>query len=298
MSEKKLTSYSRPLLLLAALIIVGLLVVILVRMPSGDNMNPAKKMSDLMTEIEQLETTVTELEDTVSSQQFALLDKDQLLVDKYLELELMIRWVKKLELEGGVKADSIDMLMERITSLRRRLVVQRTDVDSEKLLNYESLQKANDSLQGMLDSLMALQVDQNRNLKPEALTTSTYRFTNVRQNGKEEKGKKFKRNALAQVNFCFEIPANPMAKAGQQTLYLVCENPDGTIRNTESNRKVYVSGEEFEYTNVALVDYTRSQKEICIPIIENKDEPYQEGIQYVYIYHEGEVIGRTYFEVE
>lgn len=298
MSGKSSTSYARPALLLIGLAIIGLLIAVLMRMPSRSNISPTKKMSDLMTEIEALESNVLELEDTISNQALKLLDKEKLLVDKYLELELMIRWVKRIESEGVVKADSIEMLIGRITSLRQRLIAQKGEGDAKKILNYDIIERENDSLKHLLDSFKMLQADQNRNIQSALLITKNYRFTNVRSNGKEETGIVFKRKSLRQINFCFDLPANPLAQAGEQVLYLVYENPDGTIRNAASNRTVYVEGEEFPYTNVALVKYEREGKQVCMPIIYNKAEAYQKGIQYIYIYHNDEAIGRTHFEIE
>ncbi len=298
MNEPKTTFpvYLRPFLLMISLLLISILVVLLVQMPPTDAL--PKKAAALMSEIDQLETSLTQLTDTVESKSLMLKERDEWLVDKYLELELMIHWVRRLEEEGKVKSDSISLLKEKLESVRLYLMSERVSVTSEKLINYDLLANENDSLRKLLDSVLALQDEPSREKISSPFKVQDYQFVNVRANGKEDEGERFKRKSVERINVCFKLKANPMAQTGQQTIYLVCENPDGSIRNTANNPKVYQEGKAFDYTNLAIVDYDGSDKEVCIPIFENEDELYQSGPQYVYIYHNGEVIGRGYFEVE
>lgn len=288
-----------PLLLHVLLGVVSLLCIglaVALFWPSGPSEQEAKKTaSELMQEIEDLEASVRALEDSTSVQSLELVSKDKQLVDKYLELELMIRWVNKLEASGEQKADSIRLLKTRIEALRGKILSQRLADEAEKLSQFEALARENDSLRKLVSELAG--EDELVNTSPALLGTSSMKFVNVAANGKEEAGDTFSRRRLYRVNVCFQLDPSSTFLEPQQ-VYLVYENPDGSIRNAAQNPQAEVNGEPFSYTNVALITPERREGEICVPVFENEDEPYQEGPQYVYLYQEGEVIGRGYFLVE
>ncbi|RMG26471.1 MAG: hypothetical protein D6730_09090, partial [Bacteroidetes bacterium] len=249
---------TRILLLLLSLLLIGVLLVLLFfRSGSGplqafDEVSRLVHAADLMAEIEELEQSVQFLEDTLSAQSQSLMNKDQVLMDKYLELEAMLRWINKLEQSSQVQADSIEMLRQRANELRQRLLEQRNTLEIEKLLEYDSLVVENEQLKQQLDSLRQLYAPEEAvSEAPQLLKVANIEVFNVQAGGQQNPVKAARRKQIHQLNVCVEFQSVNLRQG--QRLYLVYENPDGTIRNSALNPPVKIRGKDFPYTNIAIV---------------------------------------------
>ena len=133
------------------------------------------------------------------------------------------------------------------------------------------------------------------------IISNNFRFINVRKNGKEREEEEYSKRRLYQLKFCFTILENLITPSGAKDVYLVYENPDGTINTNfaEGYSGQFVhNNTEKNYTVKTTIDYNNSDLELCIPYAPEEENTFQSGLQYVSVYCDGRLIGQGNFMVK
>lgn len=133
------------------------------------------------------------------------------------------------------------------------------------------------------------------------LKATDFRFFNLKKNDKEkeEMDKEFKRMFMQSVKVLFTINENAVAQPGSREVYLVYENPDGSIRSSAKSGKFKFENRDITYTTKTTINYNRASQEVVLIVPKpEKDDKYQKGEQKVSVFCDGKMIGRGKFEVK
>lgn len=219
----------------------------------------------------------------------------KLLGDEKARVEALLKDLSKVK-----KGNTAELLKYKseIDGLRKR--------QDELLARVADLEKANTELTDAnlkLDKDLTQQKGENTNLKDEnsrlantvdvASRLRTFGVISegirVKRSGKEVETAKAKRSN--RIQSCFNLLANPVAKAGNRTLYMVVKDPSGqilteglnnTFRTEEGTQQVYSSKKEIIYEGDA--------KNYCLGF--NKEDM-PKGTYQIELFCDGYSIGTT-----
>jgi len=269
------------------------------------------RIDELNTEILELEDDIKSFKQTIEDQSLALEEKDILLAGKDKELQTLRDRLNRLKKSGQAKTkefeETISQLEYRINDLQNTVTSYRAQVKELESENLELTVKV-DSLadvgaqleQDKADLTKSNEDKQNQLDMAAVLKAAEFRFISVSKKGKEKEEKSFRKGALDDLKVCFTLMENPVAVPGPREIYMVYENPDNTVTtNTEGSYSGTFThdGKTLNYSAKATVAYNRLSKEVCITYARPEADKYQKGNQYISIYCDGSVIGRSYFEI-
>ncbi len=302
------------------LIVVGVLVLSALAYFTTKYFSEKQQSEVYLSEIKNLNAEVLELEEKILNFEVALEDKnldlsekDKLLEEKYMELEAVVGRLAQAKQNSKADQAKIRRLENKVQELQNFVDQYRAEI--------EYLQAENQALTGQVDSLNSqanvlqqenrtlkasniqtqMELDQTRQIA-EVLRASSFDFYNVKKNGKEEKSEEFRRNRLKNFKVCFTILENPLARKGPRELFMVYENPEGTI-NTNFNGGFSGSfthnGKNKDYTAKVRINFDGISQEVCIPYTPEDDKKWEKGQQYVSVYtDDGILIGQGNFEIK
>ncbi|MDX1907824.1 MAG: hypothetical protein SF053_12375 [Bacteroidia bacterium] len=265
----------------------------------------------LNTEIKDLEAKILGFEMTIADQETSLIDKSNQLNKKVDELSQLILVIEAARKENKANLAKLREYEQRIADLKVILDSYRREINWLKDQNLV--------LSGKVDSLRISEArlrHDNQDLIRQNLTTTQtlsetrqiasvlktkdFRYFNIKKGGKERQETEFRRGSLNELKICFTIIENLVAQPGQREVYLVYENPDGTV---QANEPAGISGtftfdhRERPYSVKTTVDYNRLAQEICVIYTPISSESYQKGPQYISVYCDGRLIGQSSFMI-
>lgn len=302
------------------LIVVGILVLSALAYFATKYFSEKQENEINLSEIKKLNSEVLELEEKILNFEVALEDKnlelsekDKLLEEKYMELEAVVGRLADAKQNSKVDKAKIRQLENKVQELQNFVDQYRAEIDY--------LQAENTALTGQVDSLNTQTVvlrEENQTLKAsniqtqmeleqtreiaEVLRASDFTFYSVRKNGKEEKSDEFRRGKLKNFKLCFTVMENPLAQKGPIEMFMIYENPEGTI-NTNFNDgysgTFLHNGKEKQYTAKVKINYEGLSQQVCINYIPEHGNDWEKGFQYVSVYTEnGTLIGQGNFKIK
>ncbi|MEM7509902.1 MAG: hypothetical protein AAF388_03145, partial [Bacteroidota bacterium] len=178
------------------------------------------------------------------------------------------------------------------------------------------LKAENQLLTGQVDSLNTTTVmlqTENRTLQETTERTeqqlqetkqiaATLRATELSyfsvKKGKAKEAREFRRGSMKDFRVCFTLLENQLAESGGREVFMVYENPGGTINTGSGSGKFMYRGQQREYSSKTLINYTGSEQEVCVDFAQPADFKYEKGIQYISLYAEGKLIGQGNFRIK
>jgi len=306
---------SRVILFGAGIIVLAAMVFFAYRYFQEKRINDENqaKIESLNHEILALEEKILNFEVTIEDQNMKLAEKTRELGEKDAQIEDLLNQLNNARSQNKNYEGKIRQLEERLRQMQRFIDQYKEQIATLEQQNQEletrvaDLSASEEQLEQSYTELREYNQETERKLEEtinvaSVLQTSDFQVTNFKENGKEQDKDRFRRGAVYKINVCFNIRENLVAEPGPRQIFMVVENPDGTINtNYEqgmSGNFMY-EGIEKEYSTFATIDYSRLMQEVCIPYIPtSEDKKIQRGTYYVNVYSEGNLIGQTNFEVK
>jgi len=274
----------------------------------SENKNNQVQIEELNSEILSLEEKILDFEVTLENRDVTIQKKDEELAFNQDEIARLRGLLAQAEKEGKVSRGKIKELEQRlelstrlnsqyeeeIAVLREQNELLTGQVDS-LIVNETELKGANQSLLQQRDAAKQ-ELDETREIA-SVLKTRNLLIYNARRN-KDVEGLSFRRYALRDLKVCFTIMENPLAASGQKEVYLVFENPDGTINTNDQSGQFRFGGANRTYSASATVAYNNIATDLCIQFVRPEDFEYQKGPQYLSLYADGNLIGQGSFTVK
>ena len=273
-----------------------------------------ERLEALSQEIYQLEEDIASLQVQNDDQAEEILKKEEQFALKSRQLEEVINRLDEARQAGKLNVARIRELETQVGSLQATIAENRETI--------RRLQEENAQLAQALDSIRSTSIilqeenallaadndakeqqlieDRARAARLKAVEFHFYEY-NARR---EKRGKEETRfsNGQDAIETCFTLLDNAFAAKGQRDVYLVIEDPTGvTLENPEGYSGTFsVDGRSRPYTVTTTVNYRGLSEEICLIWArpEGRDGKLADGPHYVSVYLEGEVIGRSTFEVK
>ena len=305
---------SRAILVIVGILVLSALTYFSIKYFSEKEANEANlaTIEDLNSEILDLEEKILNMEVAMEDQSMELAEKDKLLEEKYSELEAMVTRVAQAKRENKANIARIKQLENRVEELMGVVDQYGEKIDEleEKNLVLTNQVDSLQNIEGQLSEQNNTLLEQNRQTSEEleetrkiasALKTNKFRYINVRKSGKERDEKEYSRRSLHSLKFCFTILENLITPSGTKEVYLVYENPDGSINTnfTEGYSGQFVhNSTERNYSVKTTIEYNNSDLEVCMPYNPEKDFKYQKGLQYISVYCDGKLIGQGNFNIK
>ncbi len=262
-------------------------------------------------EILELEVKIKDFERTMEDKNMDLAEKEKLLNEKYQELESMVVRLQGEKKLNRVNLSKMKQLETTLSELQAQVEQYRTEINA--------LQSDNQTLTGKLDVYRDNETrlrSQFRNLEERheaqskeldqtvriasVLKTKNIQFFEVRKSGKELEETTFSRGKLKILRMCFVLLENKIAQQGIRDIYVVIENPDGSINaNFESGTSGSFShsGNEQVYTVKSEANYRQQDLPVCMNY-QPVDQSFSKGEHRVSVYSEGYLIGQSSFTVK
>lgn len=278
-----------------------------------NNQTNAATIDGLKTEIVQLEEKIIGLDITVEDKELDLAEKTRLLNDKYEELGRVVDKLNEAKRENKANLAKIRQYEARVEEMRGIMDQYRQQLEALKAENQaltgqvQTLAASENRLKSENQTLSQQKENTTRELEEtrqiaSVLKVRDFSYRNVTKKGKEisEEENAFRKGALYEIKVCFTLIENLIAKPGEREVYLIYENPDGTI---STNFAKGLSGtfmyqnKEKTYTSKTTVRYNRLSEEACITYIPEDVEYYQKGPQYISVYCDGHLIGQSSFTI-
>jgi len=283
------TDESRSTKMMAASIILGVILVFLVIMYFVQKHN-MKEMETVLTE--EKDSLANELRrisysfDTLKTNNDTLkanLERDKEKIVKILEInESNVRLIRQYKKEIKTMREIMKSYIVQIDSLNTRnklLVAENTEIRQEmkqvKNTNTE-LSKAKDELSSKVEVASVVQAKD---------------IVAVPLNKKRKETNKI--SLLDKVRICFTLRENPIAKAGQKTVYLRVIRPDSLVIATSPDNLFDYRKNKIIYSASREVEYMNQDIEMCI-FLDNTGD-FIVGNYSAELYLEGTVIGKTNF---
>ena len=305
---------SRAILVIVGILVLSALAYFSLKYFSEKSQNEENlaTIENLNSEVLQLEEKILNLEVAIEDQNMELAEKDKLLEEKYEELEAMVNRVAQAKKDNKANIAKIRQLESRVGELQGLVDQYRQQINllqqenQQLTVKVDSLEVVGEELSAQNQSLTARNEATTKELEEtrkiaSALKTRGFTTYNVRKNGKEKSDVEFARWNLKDLKFCISILDNPIAPSGTKDVYMVYENPDGTVNSnfTDGYSGKFVHNDsEKVYSATTSVDYNNETIEVCIPYAMAEDIKYQKGTQFVYFYCDGLLIGQGTFEIK
>ena len=276
-----------------------------------------EKVEVLQQEVQELEKSVNELDALFESSSQELGRRNELLKEKYAEINLLSERIEQLKRAGNAKDARIQEMEEKLEKaraaileafvaesdalrqenklLRDTLVVLKTSMPSEEMLVAMATPRR------IVDTVTVEKTETTvREATPEEmrLRATGFVFYNMDKNGEGEAGAEFRLRQVNDLRFCFDILPNAAAEKKIREIYVVYQNPSGTVQHaTGYSGKFALGGDIINYTTKTTVNYRGERMEICIPYSPGKI-PLEPGVQTITVYNDGNVIGKQQFTLK
>lgn len=262
-------------------------------------------------EIQELEVRIQDFERTMEDKNLDLAEKEKLLNEKYKELESIVSRLQAERKLNRISQEKMKQLEGQLSTLQSQVDTYRAEIgklqsDNQALTGQVDVFRENETrLRSEYRTLEERHVAQNKELEQtvkiaSVLKTKDFRFLNVRKAGKEEQDVTFSRGRLKELKVCFTLQENRIAAQGMRELFLVIENPDGTIQANFGegfSGSFPHNGSESVFTSRLEADFRQDDLEVCIPYRPANGE-FAKGAHRVYVYAEGYLIGQSGFSVK
>ncbi|MDB4286356.1 hypothetical protein N9933_03555, partial [bacterium] len=264
-------------------------------------------IEDLKTEVVQLEDNIIKLEATIEDQNLDLSEKDKLLSERDRQLEELEIKLNRYRGSANASKSDIKEMANRLTLLRSQVTNYEEKVavlELQVAQQSDTIRSQREKTYQQAGTIIELSEENKekleRLLKAGALRAADFTIYNVKKNGKEIRDADFRRSSLKSLKICFNVLQNSEAQSGPKEVYLVFENPDGTINsnvNDGYSGKFMYEGVERIYSAKATFNYSLTNQEVCIPYTPAPEEKYQKGMQYLSVYMEGNLAGQSSFVI-
>jgi hypothetical protein len=283
------TENGKNVKMMAASIILGIILVFLVIMYFVQKHN-MKEMETVLTE--EKDSLANELRrisfafDTLKTNNDTLkanLERDKEKIVKILEInESNVRLIRQYKKEIKTMREIMKSYIVQIDSLNTRnklLVVENSEIRQEmkqvKSSNTE-LSKAKEELTSKVEVASVIQAKD---------------IVAVPLNKKRKETNKI--SLLDKLRICFTLRENPIAKAGQKTVFLRVLRPDSLVIATSPDNLFEYRKNKIIFSASREVDYMNQDIEMCI-FLDNTGD-FIVGNYSAELYLEGTIIGRTNF---
>lgn len=279
-----------------------------------ENDQNVEKIAQLNEEILSLEEKIFNFDVEFDNQSMQLVEKERELGEKDDQIEDLLKRLDEARALGKTQAGKLKQLRERLEQLQRFVDGYKTQVTQLETQNQELQTQVADlsadrtqleqSFTELQTSTMATERKLEETLRvASVLKTGEVRVTNVKKNGKVQDKIPFRRGALHQIKVCFDVLENLVAEPGPREVFMVVNNPDGTINTnheTGESGTFWYEGVERTYSAVTRFDYARLSQEVCIPFNPSimTKKKHEKGTYYLSLYSEGNLIGQSNFEVK
>jgi myosin heavy subunit len=301
---------SRIILVIAGLLVLTSLGYFAFQYFSQKQQNEANiiKVEDLNNEILGLEERILDFEMTMDEKDMDLSEKQRLIEEKKIELQRLSAMLQQSKQNDRANLAKVKDLEQRL-EMSNRLLGQYTD-------ELEALKQENTQLTGQVASLqetqgelrahnLSLRQQQDSTLQAlnettelaSALKARDFRVMRLGRNREVEK-EEFRKWSMRDLRVCFTLLENSVAQAGRRTVYLVYENPDGSINTNDDSGTFNYQGRSRTYSVKTDVDYRNLSQESCLDFIRPDGFDYQKGPQYLSVYTEGNLLGQGSFEIK
>ncbi len=262
-------------------------------------------IDELKLEIDDLDAKIEEFQETITAKNVEIAEKDKLLEEKYAELETLVSKLAQAKRDGKSDQTRITELEQKLEEMRSTLSRDREYI-TQLETTVETLRGESSAQQEQISRLEEQNVATTTAYEATSkeleatvqiasrLNTADYRYMSVRKNGKEKEDKSFRRGSLEQLRFCFMVMENRIALRGQKDIYLIVENPDGTVNANFAegiSGKFMYQGQELTYSAMTTITYDQQAQDVCIDYRPAEDTGFQKGNQYLSLYAEGRKIG-------
>ncbi len=272
------------------------------------------KIESLNNEILALEEKILNFEVTIEDQNMKLAEKTRELGEKDAQIEDLLNQLNNARSQNTNYEGKIRQLEERLKQMQRFVNQYKEQIATLEEQNQQletqvaDLTASEEQLEESFTELQSYNQETEQKLEEtikvaSVLQTSDYKIYNIKKNDKVQSLKEsYRRGAVHKFNVCFNIRENLVAEPGSRQIFLVVENPDGSINtNYEdglSGNFMY-EGIEKEYSSFTTFDYSRLMQEVCVSYIPTSNEKkIQKGTYYVNVYCEGNLIGQSSVEVK
>jgi len=271
------------------------------------------KINSLNEEILALEEKIYDFESTIEDQHLELAEKTKQLGEKDEQIEDLLNRLSVAKQEKDANLGKIRQLEEKVKQLQRFVDQYKTQVAELEARNQEletrvaDLSASEQALEQSYSELQSYNEETEQKLEEtikvaSVLQTSDFSVCNIRKNGSEKCKENYNNKRIDQIKVCFSVRENLVAEPGMREVYMVVENPDGSINtNYESNESGTFSyeGIEKEYSATTSFDYARLMQEVCVQYAPtSQDKHLAEGIYYINMYCDGNLIGQTSMELK
>lgn len=249
-------------------------------------------------------------------------EKQQLTIEKDEltgELDLLLGKYSSLEEENGELSSELEEQKKLILELRAD--VEKYKGDAQKLswyrsqlkamnekyetmeAKYDSLFAVHDSLQGEFGNLegeYTKQTGLNQELTNENMNLANkvamgsvltaYKIAVVGVRGKKEKVNN-KASRIEKLRICFTLSENPIAKAGNKSVYVRIVDPNGKVLTKGRGEEFEFEGGSMTYSLSKDIEYTNTQiEDLCLYYVAPTSN-FQSGKHTVEIYIDKALIG-------
>lgn len=284
---------------------------------SGLSNEDQAKIEVLQQEVEEMEQSVNELDALFESSSQELGRRNELLKEKYAEINLLSEKIEQFKRSGAVKESRIRELEEKLSKARAAILeafVAETDdlkqenqalKDSMFALNSriesgEIVASATPQLPRRIDTVInETTVTTLREATPEEMKLKATNFSFInkdpRRDGKGETGTSFKIKDIKELSICFNINANSVAEKNLRDVYIVYTNPSGTIQYSGGYSGSFAyNGSMIKFSAKTGFDFKGERMEICLSYSPDKI-PLEPGVQTITVYNDGNIIGKQQF---
>ncbi|MEM6345908.1 MAG: hypothetical protein AAF927_18585 [Bacteroidota bacterium] len=302
---------SRIILVIAGILVLSALGYFATRYFSerSENEDKALTIDRLETEIQDLESSFETLK---ADQQMALSDKDKTIEENETRIKELLDQVSRYKRQKSSDLGTIRNLEARLEDTQGKLAAYRQEIEELKALNadlttqVENLTEQELRLRAENADLSQQQQQTTQELQQtkqiaSALKTKDFTFYNVKK-GKEKQETEFRRLGMTDLKVCFTLIENLVAPKGEKDVYLVVENPDGTINanftDEQSGRFMY-EGQEKIFSSSTKIAFTGISQQVCVPFAPAPENAkWEKGVYYVSAFADGNLIGQSTFRVK
>lgn len=182
------------------------------------------------------------------------------------------------------------LLLETIDSLS----IENKKLANEKRLVYNSLQEKNRTISSLELEKDALNETITKASLITATNVATQAFRKASYNKKKPTDKAKRTDAL---DICITIAENPIADAGNKTIYIQVLTPENNVLSDQG--AVKFDETTLIYSKKELVSYENDTIDICT-IIEasNNEKPLEKGLYFVNVFNENRLLHTSSFELK
>jgi len=177
-------------------------------------------------------------------------------------------------------------VIDSLKQVNRMLVFEKDSLTQELQQLEETHQKVLEEKEKLAETVEKAKVLAATNLQVAGIK--------LKKNGKILETKRAKKTE--QIRICFSVPRNPVVEPGTQVIYAQVINPAGEVIGNKD--VIEVNGSEKIVSAAKEFRYDGQPMDICIFVIPETKEEIIKGNYGVILYHNGEKIAETDFELK